>query len=212
MRVEFGRFRTGALLLALSSAACSGTSVTELTGPEAIRCQIALGSAAATAPSSGTNLTVAVSVERDCTWSAQSQAAWLQVSPATGQGEASVTVAVASNPSTSPRAGSVLVNDQPFQVTQNGAAPPPPVCIFALSPSTRTIGDGGGTRSVRVTTGPACVWTAASTVSWISVTSAAAGTGTSDITYRVDRNRSSDDRVGSIVISGSIHLVRQSGD
>jgi hypothetical protein len=213
MRSKVCRITGWVLLTTLPALACGGTSVTELTGPDAIRCQLALDASSATVPAAGAQLTVGISVERDCTWNAQSNASWVRVSPAAGQGGAAVNVAVDANTSTSSRTAAVLVNAHQFQVTQNGASPPPPPpCTFTLSPMSREIDEDGGVRSFRVTTGPACAWTASTTVPWIAVTSSKAGTGVSDVTYRVDRNRSPQDRVGAVVISGAIHLVYQSND
>ena len=205
--------RTLALIaLAAAASACGGTSVTELTGPTALRCQIALGTTTATVPPGGTQLSISVAAERDCTWNARSDASWMQVTPAEGQGEAAVMVTVAANTSTSARAASVTVNTVQFRVTQNGAPLPQPVCSYSLSPPSRTIGDNGGLRTVRVTTTGNCPWNAATSVSWISLLGATSGTGTADVTYRVDRNRSSDSRVGTIVIAGKVHTVNQDDD
>jgi hypothetical protein len=209
------RLRSATILAALlASAACGGTTVAELAGPDAVRCQISLGSATASVPAEGGQISLAVSAARDCTWSSQTDVAWVQVSPASGQGEASISVTVAENPATTGRTGRVTVNAQQFQISQAAASasPPPPPCSYSLSPVSRSISESGGTRSVRVSTGATCGWSASTTVSWIVITSATSGVGTADISYRVERNRSSSDRVGVVAVEGRLHIVRQDGD
>ena len=202
-----------AALSALVFTACGGTSITELSGPSAVRCQISLGPTAANVPASGSQLSVAVVAARDCTWSSQSGVSWIQVTPAAGQGEANLAVTVSVNTATSARSGQISVNGQAFQVTQDAAAgPPPPPCSYVLSPASRNVNDNGGTAVVQVTTGPTCSWTASSTVTWITIESATSGTGTTSILYRIARNQSNNDRVGSVVVAGRIHTVRQDGD
>ena len=202
-----------AVLSALALSACGGTSVTELSGPSAVRCQISLGPAAANVPASGSQLNVSVVAARDCTWSSASGASWIQVSPTSGQGEASLAVTVGVNTATSTRTGQVSVNGQPFQVTQDAApGPPPPPCSYSLSPASRNVSDNTGTATVQLTTGPTCSWTASSTVSWITFESPTSGTGSASIRYRFARNESDNPRTGFVVVAGRIHTVRQDGD
>ena len=206
-----------ATLGALLAAACGETSVTQMTGPEPVRCELTLSASSASVPAAASQLSVGVSTARDCTWSATSHAAWIQASPTAGQGEATLTLTVAANTAQSTRAGSVSVADQLYQVNQAAAAappppPPPPNCTYGLAPVSRTIGENGGTRDVRVVTGPACPWTATPLVDWITILGNPSGTGTATIQYRVDRNRSDDPRIGTIVIAGQVHVVLQAGD
>jgi hypothetical protein len=209
-----GAARTlAAALSVLALTACGGTSVTELSAPSAVRCQISLGSAAANVPAAGSQLNVSVVAARDCTWSSQSGVSWIQVSPASGQGEASLAVTVSANTATSARTGQVSVNGQPFQVTQDAAAgPPPPPCSYSLSPTSRNVSDNSGTATVQLTTGSTCSWTASSTVSWITFESPTSGTGSATIRYRFAQNQSDDPRTGFVVVAGRIHTVRQDGD
>lgn len=194
-------------------AACGGTNITELSGPDTVRCELALGATTATVPAAGSQVSVALTTERECTWTARSDTSWIGVSPTSGQGDAAVTVTVQANSSQTNRSGSITINTLQFQVTQIGVSPPPPpACVYTLSPVERTINDNGGTRTVRVTTAQNCQWAATSSVTWISILSSRNGTGTTDISYRVDRNNSSNDRVGVITIADRTHTVRQSGD
>ena len=134
------------------------------------------------------------------------------MSPASGQGEANLAVTVGANTAMSTRTGQVLVNGEPFQVTQEAATTPPPQCSYTLSPGSRNVSENGGTAIVQLTTGFTCSWTASSTVPWITIESPVSGTGPATIIYRIERNRDDDSRVGSVVVAGRIHTVRQSGD
>ena len=66
----------------------------------------------------------------------------------------------------------ITVGGQTFTVTQ---APNQASCTFALSPSSRLFGVGGGSGSFNVTTGAGCRWDAATTDGWITITGGATG-------------------------------------
>lgn len=200
------------LALLVLAAGCGGTSVTQVTGPDQVRCQLTLSSSTATVPAAGSQLSVNVGAARDCGWSSVSEASWVQVTPASGQGDGTVGVNVASNTQQAARATNVRVNDEVFRVTQAAATAPLPPCTYRLDPSSRNIADNGGTRTVRVETAAHCAWTATSSVSWITFESPTSGTGTATITYRVASNGGSNDRFGIVTVAGLIHLVRQDGD
>jgi hypothetical protein len=195
-------------------SACGGATVNELSvGPTPIRCELSLGSSSANVAASASQLTVGVVTTADCTWTAQSSAAWLQVTPTTGQGAATLSLSVTANSQQAARTSAIAVNGVQFTVTQAAApAPPPPPCNYVLNPTSRSIGDNGGDRSFTISTTSSCAWTATSTVSWITIQSAASGSGNGRIDYRVARNNNSNDRTGTIVVGGQSHVVNQDGD
>jgi hypothetical protein len=199
------------LVLSLLAAGCGDTTVTQVTGPEQVRCQITLSSSAANVPAAASQLSVNVTAARDCGWSSASDASWVQVAPASGQGDGTVGLNVATNTQQAARATNVRVNDELFRVTQAAAAAPLPPCTYRLDPTSRNIGDNPATRTVRVETAAHCPWTATSSVGWITFESPTSGTGTATITYRVERNNGND-RFGIVTVAGLIHLVRQDGD
>jgi hypothetical protein len=204
-----------AALGALLAAACGETSVTQMTGPEPVRCELTLSAPSASVPAAGSQLNVGISTARDCTWSATSHATWIQAAPTAGQGDATLTLTVAANTAQSTRAGSVSVADQQYLVSQDAAAPPPPPpppppnCTYALTPVSRTLNANGGVRDVRVITSTGCPWVATPSVPWITIVGSASGTGGATIQYRVDSNRSGDVRIGAIAIAGTVHVVLQ---
>lgn len=182
-------------------------------GPTPVRCELSFNSTSASVPAAATQVSVGVVTTAECAWTAQSSVSWIQLTPANGQGEGTLSLSVAANSQQSTRSGSVTVNGVPFSVTQAAAAaPPPPACTFVLNPTSRTINENGGARSFTITTTSTCAWTATSTVSWITFESPVSGTGSGRIDYRVARNTSSNSRTGSIRVGSVSHVVIQDGD
>jgi polysaccharide lyase-like protein len=89
--------------------------------------------------------------------------------------------------------------------------PAPSSCTYSVNPSSVSFVSQGGTGVVKVTTGAGCAWTAASTDSWITITSGAAGTGTADISYSVGNNLSLVNRVGRLTVGGQPVTIMQAG-
>jgi hypothetical protein len=137
-------------------------------------CTYAIAPTSASVAAAGGTGTVAVSAGGSCSWTATSNAAWITVSSGTsGTGNGSVAYTVAANAGGA-RTGTLTVAGQTFTVTQ-GAAPAP--CTYAVSPTSVDVGDNGGNRTITVSTGSSCAWTATSNANWISITDGASGTG-----------------------------------
>src|ERR687890_149336 len=97
-------------VVACVATGCGGNSVSTATGPTPVKCATNLSGLPASVPSSGTKVQATVSAARECSWSATTEATWVALSPAAGQGEAQVTVAVAANDAPVPRSGAIVVN------------------------------------------------------------------------------------------------------
>jgi hypothetical protein len=67
----------------------------------------------------------------------------------------------------------------------------------------------GGAGSVTVTAGEGCAWTAVSQISWIVVTSGAAGAGGGLVQFTVEPNSTGAARTGTIVIGQQTFTVNQ---
>ena len=84
-------------------------------------------------------------------------------------------------------------------------------CTYAISPASATYPRDGGGGSVGVTAAPGCGWTAASNVSWITISAGSTGNGNGTVTYAVapytghPKNRS-----GAATIAGKTFSVKQS--
>ena len=77
-----------------------------------------------------------------------------------------------------------------------------------ISPTSRSATAGGGTASITVTGLAACTWGATSTVSWITVTAGATGSGNGTVNYRVAAN-TGNARTGTLKIAGRTFTVSQ---
>ena len=86
------------------------------------------------------------------------------------------------------------------------------MCVYLLDPFTRVVQAKGDKEVVKVNTAAGCAWSASSDVSWLQMKGDPSGTGSHDVHYDVDRNRSRVTRFGTITIAGSTHFVVQRGD
>jgi hypothetical protein len=85
-------------------------------------------------------------------------------------------------------------------------------CTYDIAPASATYIGSGGTGNVAVTTGADCAWTAASPVSWVTLTGANAGggAGSGTVGYAVAPYRGpSKTRSATLAIAGRAFIVRQ---
>jgi Domain of unknown function (DUF5666)/Viral BACON domain len=196
---------TIALLLTVGTLACT-SSETSLTSPTDTKCQVNLSNSPSSFAASGGSGTLTVTTTRDCPWTISTDVVWVSIQgPRDGEGDASVSYAVAANPVPSPRSGSVEAGSVRVQLSQAAAA-----CRFSLSRSSDTIGAAGGQLSVDVSTLTGCSWTATSSSSWISITSGQAGNANGTVALVVSAN-SGAGRVGQVNVAGQLYTVTQAG-
>jgi len=144
-----------------------------------------------------------------CGWRISSSVDWITVSravdpsyplagdftlgPYAGAGNGTIFYAVASNPTSQPRTGTVNVGPVSVTVQQSGNG-----CTFAASPSIATFSSGGGAGTVSVAPSPNdCTWTAAADQGWLTIT----GLTGSVVSFAVAGNGSGP-RSGWIEING----------
>ena len=146
-----------------------------------------------------------IATNRECQWSAQSDASWITVmAPSTGQGDGSVNFRVAANGDPPSRAAGIVVEGQRLQISQSGRP-----CTFALSSVLEMIPAVGGERTVEVAaSSPQCRWSAAVDVPWIAISSAPESSGTGAVTFRVNA-WTGVPRTGSVTIAGTVVRVEQ---
>ena len=153
------------LALCFLAHACGGGTTTEVTGgPDPVRCASDLTPTAASISADGGRTTVTVSAPRECTWSATTQAPWLEVTPGAGQGNGSVVVAAASNAYARGRTAVVTINDRQFTLTQAARA-----CRFALRPPSVSLGSSAASASVLVDASDGCAWQASTSDAWLRI-------------------------------------------
>ncbi len=80
---------------------------------------------------------------------------------------------------------------------------------YSIEPQAATISHAGGPGSVALTAG-GCGWTAASNASWLTITSAATGSGDATLAYSVAPNPGTA-RVGTLTIAGRVFTLAQGG-
>jgi Putative binding domain, N-terminal len=154
------------------------------------------------AAAAGTSSHVDVTAAASCTWTASSGAGWIGVTPAGGAGTGGVDLTIAAN--TGPaRSGVVTIAERAVTVNQESG------CVYGLSAAGLPVPVGGGNGFVNVTAGGGCPWTAASQVSWITVTAGASGTGDGPVQFAVEANGTGAPRAGTIAIAGLMFTVNQ---
>jgi hypothetical protein len=193
----------GVAVVALA-ASCGDRRIIEVTGPSAQRCQTTLTGLPSSVPPSGGRLNATVVTNRECSWTAASEASWVQVAPPSGQGGASLTVMVAENPAAVARSAAIVLNDNRVMVAQDAAA-----CRFDLPTSSARISAEGGSLRVVVSSVAGCAWSAASEASWVRVVGGQA-TGSGSAELRVDQNTGRE-RTGTVKVAGLTFRVEQGG-
>ena len=187
--------RTGTLIVAGQTF-----TVTQSAG-----CNYSVSPLTNTVDSTGGTRTVTVSVAGGCPWSAVANDPWITINGgSSGNGPGTVTFTAAST--TGPgRTGTLTVANQTVTVTQGQG------CTYAISPDSQSVPATGGTGTVTVTAGNGCTWTAgttASSSSWITITSGAAGSGNGTVNYTVAAT-SGPGRSGVLTIAGRSFTVNQ---
>ena len=94
--------------------------------------------------------------------------------------------------------------------SSSGSSGTSPACSVSLSPSSQLFDATGGTGNVLVQAASGCSWVATSSVSWITVVSAASGTGNATVVYQVQTNITGQARTGSLSIAGQTLTITQS--
>jgi Viral BACON domain/Putative binding domain, N-terminal len=190
------------LTVATLAFACGGTTTEQVIGPTASRCQIATTAPPPAVPASGSQVSLNVTAARDCTWTATSEAPWVTVTPASGQGSALVAIAVAPNALGSSRSSAVAINDTRVAIDQQGVP-----CRFELGDQSVRVGASGGRAMVRVTTIDGCDWRASSTVDWVRVLNGG-GTGSGTVDLDVSANEGGE-RSTTLSIAGTSFVLVQ---
>src|SRR3954466_10217245 len=160
----------------------------------------------------GSSADVHVTTLTGCSWTASSPVSWLTLSGASGSGSDDLTLAAVRNDGTSARSATVSIAGRSVGVTQAATPPapspspaptpgpnppssptpqpPPSSCTYSLDPWARVIKGKGGDGTVKVSTSPSCPWTAVANVPWVQLKGETSGTGSRDVKYEVERNRS----------------------
>jgi len=141
-----------------------------------------------------------------CDWTAASGVSWTTVTGgASGSGNGTVSLAFAANTG-GQRTGTLTIAGQTVNVTQL-AVP----CTTTISPTSISAPSSLTNGTVNVTSPTGCAWTAASTASWITITSGTAGAGPGTVSYTIAGNPATTARTGSLLVGGQTFNISQSG-
>jgi hypothetical protein len=195
------------LLVCLAGVAAACGSSSELTtSPSPTRCTVEVRGDGVSFSADGGAGSVRVTTNRECNWSARTDASWVALTPPmAGQGDGSVSFKISPNGDPSSRSAGITVEDQRLQISQEGRP-----CTFSVSSSVETIGSDGGERTVQIgASSVQCRWSATTDVSWIEIASARDGSGNGAVTIRVAALPSGS-RSGTLTIAGNAVGVEQS--
>ncbi len=166
----------------------------------------------ATVSGAGGDGSVNVKVPSSKSWTASTNSAswdWLGIrSGSNGTGDGTVKWYALPNNSASQRVGTLLIAGRTFTVTQSGK------CTYSISPISATVGAGGESGSVSVTTQSGCPWTASTNSGswdWLGIKSGSNGTGDGTVKWYTLPNKSNSQRIGTLTIGGQTFTVTQAG-
>jgi hypothetical protein len=160
----------------------------------------------ATFPKSGGMGSFDVEVTPDsCVWNASQGSAGITVFSSCGIGDGVVSYTVDST--TYQRYGYITVMDQRHDVLQLLSS-----CEYDIDPGSAQFGSLGGSGTFSITTSlDGCGWEAESMAYWLSLDSAATGTGNDSIAFSVDENPGTAERTGIMKVQGLSYVVKQAG-
>lgn len=184
-----------------ATIAC-GTNTSTSVAPTASRCEISLPASSRSIGAAAATVTVQVTTQPDCLWSATTAESWIsQIAPASGQGPGEIAFEAAAN--TGPaRTGTLTVTDKAFTINQAGG------CVYTIQPTSESVSASGGTIAVTVGSGAGCPWTATSHASWIFITSGGSGTGDGTVVFGVGEH-TGPQRSGTLTIATRTFTVTQ---
>ena len=163
-------------------------------------CAYALSPASASVSSGTGSGTIGITTQTGCAWNAASNAAWVAVgASASGSGSLGYSYGANTGPA---RSGTISVGGLAFIVNQASG------CAYSLGTTSASVPASGASGSTTLATAPACTWTASSSASWLTVSSAQSGAGNATITYVASANTGAA-RSANLTIGGRTLLVSQ---
>ena len=162
-------------------------------------CPYSLSPANQIVPSTGGSVSIQVTTEPGCIWTAGGGAPWLTFNVASGASSGAITLTAAANGSNSPQSAMITLDGLSAIVTQPAAA-----CSYNLSQSQINAPAGGVSGSINVTT--SCPVIASSNQSWLTAAPAGAA-----VAYSVMPNGATATRNATLTIGTVDVPVSQAG-
>jgi hypothetical protein len=201
-----GPANVGFTVAATDGGARSGTVIVAgqaVAVTQAPSCSFAISPQNAQVAAPGGSGKVTVTTTPGCAWTATSNADWIQItSGATGSASGEVAYSVA--PSIAARSGTLTIAGQTFTVSQSAA------CAYTIDPEQRSFDSTGGDVTVNVSAATGCIWTAVSTVPWMTVKSNGPEVGNGSVKITVAENGGAA-RSGTATIAGRTFTAQQTG-
>jgi hypothetical protein len=146
-----------------------------------------------------------VSATSGCGWTAATDAPWVTIAAgSSGVGNGAVRLEIPANNGPA-RTAVVTIAGKPFTLLQNG------VCTPTIKPGHYDAGRGPDDVLIHVNAEAGCTWTAASTVSWVSVAEGASGSGDGSVRLLVQPNTDAA-RTVTLTIAGQPFVLTQKGE
>ena len=168
------------------------------------QCSYTLNPTSFTVGGTASTQTLSVITGTSCSWTATTSTSWITITNGTGSGIGSVTFSVAQNATGSPRTGTLTVGSQTVTVNQGTGG-----CTATLTPTSFAVDALASSRTLSVTSGTSCAWTATTTTSWITVTAGASGSGIGSVTFSIGANTTGTSRNGTLNVAGQSVAVSQ---
>jgi hypothetical protein len=173
--------------------------------PTTSACAFSVTPNSLTVPVTGGNITITIQADGSCSWSVTGLPSWIATSgTSSGSGNGSLTLVVAPNPG-AVRSATISIAGAPVMINQQGTSS---TCTYTLNPGGQAFIAAGGNGTINVTADAGCSWTATSSLSWVTITSGASGTGNGAINYQVAAN-SGTARSGSLTVAGLSFTVEE---
>ena len=168
-------------------------------------CTYALSPAGRSHLSAATTNTVSLITSNPCPWSVSNTNSWITIlSASNSTGSGILTYALSENLSLNERVGAFFLGGAMFTVTQQAV-----ICSYALTPVGRSHTSVSATGTIAVSASAPCPWAVGNTNSWITIQSGSNGLGNGTVTYVLEANPISLDRIGTLLIGGQSFVITQ---
>jgi hypothetical protein len=175
-------------------------------GADYSACDFSLNSTSAIVGPAATSLTVGLTAQAACPWTAASFSSWITVSGRTAtKGAGMVSLSIAANPSGMSRVGTVAIGGRSILITQSSAS----CTVSATAADFGVFLKDGGRGAIAVTASPSqCAWAASSDSSWLTFAGSGSRSGTGDVAFTVAENTGRA-REGHLTVAGKIFTIAQ---
>ena len=156
-------------------------------------------------PAGGTGSVAVTVTPAATTWTANSNASWLTIlSGGSGTGSKTLTWSAAANSTGVARTGTITAGNATFTVTQAAQ------CTYTVRVGAITRTSNGYAGSVAIATASGCPWSSSSNAPWLTVTSAASGSGNGTVGFLAALNATKSSRSAVLTVAGYAITITES--